>query len=163
MKRFVALLLILVCMTSAAAAGPWNLFGITYNGTAKYFGVEEISGDEIQRITTEFENDTYYIDRGTYDLLFQFDDQDMCVNAMARLKDEKDTEIYLLTCLTVITVLGDIDYQAYGSFMDKFANARKGNTPSAGLLNMDAFSISPGEDGVVYQFLYMNKDKAYAP
>ena len=162
MKKLLAIVLMLVLFASAAYAEPWPMFSINFNSCMKHFSLDGVDGSEITKLSVNTENDTFYINRGAYDFAVTFEG-DNVVSFTARLMDESAAMDYTMLCLAAITAFGDIDYHAYGSFMDKFAFARNGETTQPGLLNMDAFSISKGEDGILYQFTYLNKDKMYAP
>jgi len=162
MKKLLAIVLVLILFASAAYAEPWPMFSINFDSCMKYFGLEGIDGSEITELSVNTENDTFYINRGAYDFAVTFDG-DNVASFTARLLDESAVMDYTMLCLAAITALGDIDYYAYGSFMDKFAYVRQGKSARPGLVNMDAFSISQGEDGILYQFTYLNKDKMYAP
>lgn len=162
MKKMLILCLALVLFASAAYAEPWPMFYVNFNSCMKYFGLDGIDGYEITKLSVNTEDDTFYINYGAYDFAATFDG-DNVASFTARLLDESAEMDFTMLCLAAITALGDIDYYAYGSFMDKFGRVRQGETALPGSLNMDAFAISAGEDGIVYQFTYLNKDLMYAP
>ena len=162
MKKLLAIVLVLVLFASAACAEPWPMFSIKFNSSMKYFGLEEVDGSEITILSVNTADDTFYITRGAYDFAATFDG-DNVASFSARLLDESAEMDYTMLCLAAITALGDIDFSAYGNFMISLADARQGRPMGLGGLNMDSFAVSAGEDGVVYQFTYLNKDKMYAP
>ena len=138
------------------------MFSISFNSSMKYFGLEEVDGSEIKKLSVNTADDTFYINRGAYDFAATFDG-DNVASFTARLLDESAEMDFTMLCLAAITALGDIDFSAYGCFMSLLANARQGKSTMPGGLNMDVFAISAGEDGSVYQFTYLNEDLMYAP
>lgn len=162
MKKLLAIVVVLVLFASAAYAEPWLMFSIKFNSSMKYFGLEEVDGSEITILSVNTADDTFYINRGAYDFAATFDG-DNVASFSARLLDESAEMDYTMLCLAAITALGDIDFSAYGNFMISLADARQGRPMGLGGLNMDSFAVSAGEDGVVYQFTYLNEDLMYAP
>ena len=147
MKKLLILFLVLVLFASAAYAEPWPMFSINFNSCMKHFGLDGVDGSEITKLSVNTADDTFYINRGAYDFAVTFD-VDNAVSFTARLLDESAAMDYTMLCLAAVTAFGDVDYYAYGSFMDKFASVRQGKNTQPGLLGMDAFSISQGDDAV---------------
>lgn len=160
MKRFFAILLIFVFITSTAMASPFDTFHISFDGSAKYVGVHEI--DEtltLDMLSVYEENDSYMIGFGAYDMAVIFSGDD--VNSVTVYLNDKDSEVdYLLTCLAVILTLGDLDFNAMGYLLNQFAYVRQGKAATPAYNGQDAFLLSLKDD-YVYCFTYMNNDLAY--
>lgn len=163
MKRFVAFVLIFVCLISSAYANPWALLSSMYNGAAKTFGAHELEGEDVKMVSVDSTDDTIYVNHNTYDIFFTFDEKDQIKTAVIRLLDDSGSYDFLIACICVISTLGKIDIRAFGVALTQMANAKTGKpTTEVFHVGLDMFAIQKSTDSQsICFFSYINNDLSY--
>ena len=162
MKRLLVIVMILSFVISTACAEPdASLLFLKYNSFARVIGAPDLYLKDSRVVSSFEENDTIYLDCGSYDIGFIFDSDNNCTAVGANLYDESASETFLFVCMAVITACGEIDTNAYGMLLMQYAYARTGKAMEAyGICGSDAFSLHPVDGDRVYTFTYMNTDLA---
>ena len=157
MKKLLAVVLILVCVTGTASADTKAIgkdVGITYNSYAKTVGVEELDLEQIQ----VSENIAMLSGTG-YEVMFFVTADDKIEKAGIRLIDESASGPFLQACSILISTLGDMDLKAFGYALYQYGLVRKGDPDTIPYyIGTDAFSMYPAESPYIIYFIYLNND-----
>ena len=129
MRKWLALVLILVCiMPSAFADSAINKgreAAIRFNAYGKSYGTPQLDMD---KMVTSGSGIIFPMDG--YEVLFIFDSQNKIESAGVRLINESAAGDFLLSCMTIVSILGDIDYNAFGMILFQYSELRAGNEKS---------------------------------
>lgn len=157
MKKLTAVLLILILfISSAGAAGlpkEEDLL-LSYNAWAGTLGAESIEKGTVKR------SENIVLLPGTgYEILFFLTDDSAVEQAGVRLISEDAAGDFLLANMALISLLGEMDYTAFGTMLVQYGSFRRGETDiMPGFIGKDAFSVASDAGDYKAMFVYLNND-----
>lgn len=156
MKKLIALILVFVCITCSAAAEfkipNWENTLIKFNSYGKSFGAPELNREKMVR-----SGDSVIFQMAGYEVLFIFDKNDNIETAGVRLQNMTAAGDFLLSCMTIVSILGEIDIYSFGMIMFQFAEMKSGREQTIpNTISGDAFTMQAGPAGYIYTFAYAN-------
>ena len=157
MKKVFVIILLFVFSTAIATADtiilPLENHILKYNSVASILGAKKIDTD-----TKMIENDTpvYYVGSCLVSLLV--DEDGVLTNAGVYKLKGSDLNDFLMSCMTVVTYLGNMDYEAYGHLLFQYSEMLNGKD-NALMWNVgnDRFEMMKKGNGD-FIFLYYNYD-----
>ena len=155
MKRFLPLLLVLVCVVSWSCAGAGSIgrLRMEYDSAAYVFGAPEISGHQMVQ-----NGSIYTFNLGPLMIGFDFNDDGSVKRSAIYAKDDSCAADFLSSCMAMIYCLGDIDYTAFGMMLQQFTDIRNGKETMFYNIGKDVFQVLAG-DTHKYCFVYLNNDQ----
>lgn len=156
MKKLILFILIFVFITSSAAAeykiSKEDNAAIKFNAYGNSFGIPQLDSEKIIR-----SGNIVIFPMDGYDVMFLFDANEKIESAGVRMKSETAAGDFLLSCMTLVSMLGEFDYTSYGMILFQYSQIKSGKEESIPYaIAGDEFIIQSGPDGFVCLFAYAN-------
>lgn len=157
MKKLIALILILVCITTSVYAegilSPEQMMWISFSSWMK-----TTCGVDLKEIKYNRDNNARIFPCNGYDVIFYLTENNEIEKAGIRLKDESSSSEFLMACMAMIDMLGKMDYTAYGTMIFEYSQVLKGEDfILPGTIGLDNFSMG-SSDAYKVLFIYLNND-----
>lgn len=157
MKRLFTVLLIIMLFSSAFAdieIPKLTNVVLKYNSVAKVLGTEEIDENTLVKI-----GDISAFTVSGCIIAFNMNESGEIVDAAVSARDNTDGGEFLRTCMTMMTLLGGMDYSAYGHLLHQYSQVASGKESGTFYIcGIDTFNITAGSTGPM--FSYSNNDLA---
>lgn len=157
MKKLIISILVIVFSTSIAFADttipPLEDTIMRYNSVADTLGAKTID------IRTEIDqNGTKVYYAGSCLVTFILNEDGVLTNAGVYMLKSSDPIDFIMACMTVITYLGDMNYEAYGHLLHQYSGIITGQSKMIWIMpGFDRYEMSKTDSGEL-MFVYYNYD-----